>query len=131
MSDLNDLEQHIFAYFVADHAADFAIANRFYPYGDLVLIWDDKFKVATRKFGLKVKMKTQTAANALLDLLIEKGGYSTKHNDHGGSMHSFQLDEYRQIIKDEKASNAIIQKAQAEGPDFWKTAFAELTGQPA
>lgn len=128
---LSEIEQHVFAYFVAEQAADFNIADRFFPYGDLILIWEDKFKIATRKFGFKVKSAARPAAVALLDLLIERGGYSTKHNDLGGTMHNFKADEYRSIIKDLKETDPIIQKAAQGGPDFWKEAFAGLTAQPA
>lgn len=128
---LSQLEQHIFAYFVAEQAADFNIVNRFFPYGELVLVWDDKFTTAVRKFGLNVRKKTKPAAVALLDLLIERGGYSTKTNDFGGTMHAFQADEYRKIIQDLQATDPIIAKARAEGPDFWKDAFAVLENNAA
>lgn len=125
--NLNPLEHAVFAYFVAEHADTFNIANRFYPYGELVLTWEDKINVATRKFGARVRAKSKAVATALLDLMIEKGGYSSKTNDFGGTMHAFQVDEFRKVLADLKATDPIIQKAKAGGPDFWSDYFSELT----
>jgi hypothetical protein len=127
MSDLTTLEENILAYFLAEHAADFTMADRWYPYGGLVETWVDKLQIATRKFGFKVKGKVKPAAAALVDTLIEKGAYSTKPNEYGGSMHNFKLDTYRATIKELKATNPIIAEAEAVGTDFWQTRFAELT----
>ncbi len=46
---LSDLEQHILAYYVAGAAKDLTAAPRFYPFGELILIVEDKMQVATRK----------------------------------------------------------------------------------
>jgi hypothetical protein len=124
---MNELESHALAYFVAEYAETFKPADRFFPYGDLVLVWEDKINVATRKFGTRVRMKAKPAATAYLDMLIEKGGYTTKANDFGGTMHAFQLDEVRRILKELKESDPIILKAKADGQDFWAETFAELT----
>ncbi|MDG2004249.1 MAG: hypothetical protein P8J20_13045 [Novosphingobium sp.] len=124
---MTNLENHVFAFFVAEHADNFKIADRFFPYGDLILQWEDKINVATRKFGTRVRMKAKVSGTAFLDMLIEKGGYSTKTNDFGGTMHAFQLDEVRKIIAELKESDPIILKAKAGGPDFWTETFAELT----
>jgi len=125
--NLTPLEHAVFAYFVAEHADTFNIANRFYPYGELVLTWEDKFNVAIRKFGTRVRMKAKAAATAFLDLMIEKGGYSTKTNDFGGTMHAFTVDDYRRVIRELKESDPVILKAKDGGPDFWADTFAELT----
>ena len=124
---LSGLEQYILAFFVANHAADLQIANRFFPYGELVLMWEDKISVATRKFGFKVRSRSKAVATALLDAMIEKGAYSSKQNDFGGTMHSLQSEEYRAFVRELKESDPIIQKSQAGGDDFWEKAFAELT----
>lgn len=125
--NLTPLEHAVFAYFVAEHADTFNLANRYYPYGELVLVWEDKINVATRKFGARARSKAKVASTAFLDLLIEKGGYISKTNDFGGTMHAFQLDEYRTILKELKESDPIILKAKEGGPDFWADHFAELT----
>jgi len=124
---MNELEHAVFAYFVAEHADTFNIANRYYPYGELVLTWEDKFNVAIRKFGTRVRMKAKAAATAFLDLMIEKGGYTTKTNDFGGTMHAFQLDEYRGVLAELKANDPLLVKAKDGGLDFWAETFAELT----
>jgi hypothetical protein len=126
---LTELEQHVYAYYVATDAAQFQAAPRFYPYGELTLIFADKVEVATRKFGRKATAKANTVAAALLDKLIASGAYSTKQNEFGGSMHQFQTDAYKAFLAAEQQSDPIIQKAKAAGPEFWEQAFTRLTGQ--
>jgi hypothetical protein len=125
---LTELEQHVYAYYVAHDANQYATAPRFYPYGELVLVIADKVQVATRKFGRPVHSKSKTAAGALLDKLIASGAYSTKQNDFGGSMHQFQGDAYKAFLREEQASDPIIVAAKDAGPEFWDQAFARLTG---
>lgn len=131
MSELSDLEHHAFAYYVAAHAGDLSVAPRFYPHGELILILEDKVKVALRKFGFKAKSQAKPAAIAFLDLMIARGGWSSKENDFGGTMHQFQADTYPKIVAELKETDPVIQKAKAEGEGYWEKAFAELTGQPA
>jgi hypothetical protein len=126
---LTELEQHVYAYYVATDAAQFQAAPRFYPYGELTLIFADKVEVATRKFGRKATAKANTVAAALLDKLIASGAYSTKQNEFGGSMHQFQTDAYKAFLAAGQQSDPIIQKAKAAGPEFWEQAFTRLTGQ--
>jgi hypothetical protein len=125
--NLTELEQHAYAYYVATDAAQFSAAPRFYPYGELTLIFADKIQVATRKFGRQTHSKSKTVANALLDKLIEAGAYSTKQNEFGGSMHQFQEPAYKAFLKAEQERDPIILQAKAEGPEFWQTAFERLT----
>ena len=114
---------------MATDAAQSSAAPRFYPHGELTLIFADKVQVATRKFGRPVHSKSKVAANALIDKLIEAGAYSTKQNEFGGSMHQFQEPAYKAFLKAERESNSIIRQAEAAGPEFWEAAFARLTGQ--
>ena len=124
---LTELERHVYAYYVANDAAQFSAAPRFYPHGELVLIFADKIQVAVRKFGRTVHSKANAAAAALVDRLIETGAYSTKKNDFGGSMHQFQEAAYKAFLKDEQSSNPIIQQATDAGLEFWNQAFLALT----
>ena len=125
MSD-DSLIDHMVAYFVAGPANDFTVATRWYPYGELVLIIEDKFSVATRKFGPKVRGKAKVAGTAFLDAMIAKGVWETKANDFGGQMHQFQADKFRAAITEQQESDPIIARAKAEGPEFWEKAFAGL-----
>jgi hypothetical protein len=126
---LTELEQHVYAYYVAGDAAQFQAAPRFYPYGELTLILADKIQVATRKFGRQAYSKAGTVAKELLDELIASGAYSTKQNDFGGSMHQFQGDAYKAFLKREQESNPIIVQAKDAGPEFWAQAFSALTAK--
>lgn len=123
---MSDLTDHMIAYYVAGPANDLNIATRWYPYGELSLIMEDKFQIATRKFGLKVRAKSKEAGKQFLDAMIAKGAWETKENEYGGRMHQFQADKFRAAIKAQQAGDAIIAKASAEGPEFWDKAFAEL-----
>lgn len=120
--DLSELEQHVFAYYVANWAQDLRMDPRFCPYGELLPLIEDKIKVATSLFGAKPAMACPNVARALLDLLIERGGFSTFKNDFG-TMYQYHTENYRKCIKDLQESNAIILKAQSVGPDFWEKTF--------
>lgn len=124
--DLSPLEQHVFAYFVANGAESFTMVPRWWPDGELVLVIEDKIRVATRKFGVKANMASPKVARALLDLLIERDAFSTKQGDFGSTMHQFQPDAYRASIEALQESDPIIVKAQAADPGFWEQAFADL-----
>lgn len=123
---LNPLQQAIVAYFVAVPANDLMIATRWYPRGELLLIVDDKFQIATRKFGMKVRMATKPAADAFLQHMIEKGGWETKPQEYG-SMHQFNADAFKRELKAMQASDPLVLAAADGGEDFWKDKFAELT----
>ena len=125
MSDDNLIE-HMIAYYVAGPANDLNIATRWYPYGELVLIIEDKFATATRKFGPKVKGKAKVAAKTFLDAMIAKGAWETKTNDFGGQMHQFQTDKFRVAIAEQQANDPVIAKAKSEGPEYWEKAFSQL-----
>jgi len=125
---LSEMEQHVFAYFVANGAQDFSMVGRYFPYGELTLVIQDKIQVATRKFGGKASRASPNAARAFLDVLIEREAFSTKQNDYGGTMHQYQPKPYQDVIKDLQETNPIIRQAQAAGTDFWPNKFAELSG---
>jgi hypothetical protein len=124
---MNELHQTMIAYYAAGPANDLTIADRWYPYGELLLIIEDKFSIATRKFGIKVRGQSKPAATAFLDAMIEKGAWATKENEYGGRMHQFQSDKFRAAIKEMQASDPAITEAQGQGPEFWEARFASLT----
>jgi hypothetical protein len=124
---LSDLEQAISAYFLAGPANDINIAGRWYPYNEVLLIIDDKFQMAVRKFGPKARGATKPVAKAFIDHMIEKGGWETKQNDFGGTMHQFNLDVFRKELKDMQVANPIVQEGQGAAPEFWVEKFAPLT----
>lgn len=123
---MSDLTDHILAYYIAGPASDLSVAPRFYPYGELQLIFDDKVSVAVRKFGPKVRKHSKEAGKAFIDRMIETGAWSKTESEYGGSMHQFQADRFKVVLREEQAANPIILKAKAEGPEFWEKAFSEL-----
>ena len=125
--DLSELEQHVFAYYVENGAAQLEMVGRFWPYGELVLIVEDKVQLAVRKFGFKAQMASPKVARAFLDLLIERGGFSSAKSDLGATMHQYQAPQYRDCIQHLSAADPIILKARAAGPSYWEKAFARLT----
>ncbi len=127
MSELNDLEKTITAYFLSGAANDVNIATRWWPYKELLLTIDDKFQMAVRKFGMKARNATKPAAQAFIDHMIAKGGWTSKDNEFGGTMHQFQLDAFRKEVKELQAANPILQEAAQGGETFWQDKFAAVT----
>lgn len=125
---LAEVEQVAYAYYLAHDANQFTVTGRWYPHGELVLVIGDKVQVATRKFGRQVHSKANNVSRVWLDRLIETGAYATKQNDFGGSMHQFQPDIYKTVLRAEQAANPIVQEAAAGGGDYWTDKFAALTG---
>ena len=124
--NLSDLEHHVFAYYATGHANQLNIATRWYPYGELVLVIEDKVSTAVRKFGRKPRGCAKAAATAFLDHMIEKGAWETKENEFGGKMHQFQADTYRKALKELQESDPVAVRASEEGPEFWEKAFSDL-----
>ena len=120
---LSQTEQLVFAYYLANGAQDFAMVGRFWPYGELVMVLEDKIRVATRKYGAKAGAAAPAVARAFLDLIIAREGFSTTKNKFGGSMHQYQPDTYPKLVKALQEADPIVQKAEAAGPGFWDDAF--------
>ena len=129
--NLSGLEQHVFAYYVANAAEQLNMVPRYWPYGELKLLLEDKVQVAVRKSRLKAKMASPNVARVLLDLLIERDAFSTVKNEHGGTMHQYQTANYRSCVRELQETDPVILKAKAAGPGYWEEAFAALTsGNP-
>ena len=125
---LSDLERTTLAYYLAGQANELKIADRWYPYGELVLIVEDKISVAIRKFGTKVRVTAKTASKAFIDAMIAQGGWSTKQNDFGGAMHQFQAEPFKAALREMQASDPIVQEASGQGAEFWADKFTLLIG---
>ncbi|MGN6357280.1 MAG: hypothetical protein ACTHLU_07340 [Novosphingobium sp.] len=124
---LSPLEQTVFAYFLAGAANDINIAERWFPKSDLLLIIEDKFQVAVRKFGFKAKAATKAASTRFVEHMIAKGGWATKENDYGGTMHQWQRDAFRAELKALQAADPLVQEAAQAGESYWTDKFAALT----
>ncbi|MFC0203381.1 hypothetical protein [Novosphingobium soli] len=125
---MTDIIDHMIAYYVAGPANDLEIATRWYPYGELGLIIEDKFSIATRKFGPKVRKHAKEAGKTFLDAMIAKGAWETKENEYGGRMHQFQSARFKDAVREQQAGDPIIQKAKAD-PEYWDKAFGDLVAQ--
>ena len=124
---LSDLERTVNAYFLATAANDLSIATRWYPRGDLISIIEDKVSIAVRKFGIKARSAAKPVATAFVEHMIAKGGWESKDNEYGGSMHQFQADVFRRELKALQAADPLVQQAEGAGPEFWAEKFAALT----
>jgi hypothetical protein len=122
---LSELEQHIFAYYVATAAKDLSMVPRYWPYGELVLIVEDRMRLAVRKFGVKAEMATPKVSRAYLDLMVERGGFSTTKDDLS-TMHQYQAEAYGKCLAELQATDPLVLKAQSGGPTFWQDAFAAV-----
>jgi hypothetical protein len=123
----NEIEQTLLAHYVANGANELTAAPRFYPRGELVLIVEDKILVGARPFGIKVRGRSRAAAELFLDHMIEAGAWSTKTNDFGGTMHQFQPDAYKAVLKAWQDSDPVIARARAGADSFWADTFAALS----
>lgn len=124
---LSNLEQLVFDYYVATAANDLSVATRWYPYGELILIIEDKVSIAVRKFGMKARGVSKPVATAFVDHMIANGGWETKQNEYGGSMHQFQTDTFRNELKALQAASPAFAEAQAAGAEYWQEKFTALT----
>jgi hypothetical protein len=124
---MNELQQHVIAYYLANSAKDFAMSGRWFPYGELELILADKVKVDVRQFGKAAQDSATAAATFYLDHMIAAGGFSSKAQKFGGTMHQYDADQFRAALDKLKAADPVLAKAAAGGADFWPTAFASLT----
>jgi hypothetical protein len=127
MNDLTDLQQAVLAYFLAGPANDINIAGRWFPKSEVILIIDDKFEQAVRKFGVKARAATKPAATAFVEHMIAKGGWASKENDFGGTMQQWQMDPFRKELKELQAANPIVREAAAGGETYWQDKFNALT----
>lgn len=91
----------------------------------------DRIRFDTRKFGAKVTSHVDTVTRAFLDLMIERGAFSTKKPAIGGTMHQFQEKEYRSVLRELQESDDIIREAADQDDAFWADRFRTLTTEPA
>lgn len=124
---MNQLEQAIHAYFLAGAANDINIAGRWFPKSEVLLIIDDKFQQAVRRFGPKAKGATKPVATAFVEHMIDKGGWATKQNDFGGTMHQWNMETFRKELKALQDSDPLVQASQGQGSEFWTDTFAAAT----
>ena len=125
MSELTPLQSHVLAYYLAHSAKEFAMVGRWFPYGELELILADKIKVDVRQFGKPAQDSAKPAATFYLDHMIAAGGFSSKDQKFGGTMHQYDADKFRAALDGLKAADPVL--PQATGADFWQTTFASLT----
>ena len=123
-----ELEQYILAYYLAHGAQNLEIAGRFYTRLDLVGSIGDKIKLGTRKFGREVTSRAVPVAKMFLQVMIERGAFTTVEQKIGADMHQFQSKIYRQVLRELEEDNEIIRRSRVEGEDFWANRFASLTG---
>ena len=124
---MNELQSHVLAYYLAHSAKDFAMVGRWFPYGELELILADKVKVDVRAFGKPAQDSAKPAATFYLDHMIAAGGFSSKVQKFGGTMHQYDAEPFRAALDKLKAANPVLAKAEAGAPAFWQSAFASLT----
>ena len=124
---LTPLQSHVLAYYLAHSAKDFAMSGRWFPYGELELILADKVKVDVRAFGKAAQDSAKPAATFYLDHMIAAGGFSSKAQKFGGTMHQYDTEPFRAALDKLKAADPVLAKAAAAGPEFWQTTFASLT----
>ena len=124
---LTPLQSHVFAYYLANSAKDFAMAGRWFPYAELERTFADKMQVDVRPFGQAAKDAAPPAAKHYLDHMLDNNGFATKEQKFGGTMHQYEPAGFKAALDALKAGDAVLAKAASGGTDFWQTTFTELT----
>ena len=127
MDNLTPLQSHVLAYFLSHGGRDFSMVGRWWPHAELALVMGDKIRIAVRPFGKAAQDAAAPVAEALSEHMLSQGGFSTKAQKFGGTMHQFQPEEFRAGLDAIEADNTVLKQAAAGGADFWETTFAELT----
>ena len=123
---LNTLESHVLAYYLAHSAKEFSMTGRWFPYSELDFILADKIRVDVRQFGKAAQEAAKPVATFYLDHLIAAGGFATKEQKFGGTMHQYEAEGFRAALQALQASDAILAKAGDGGAEFWQSAFAAI-----
>ena len=124
---LTPLQSHVFAYYLANSAKDFAMAGRWFPYAELERTFTDKMQVDVRPFGQAAKDAAPAAAKRYFDHMLANGGFATKEQKFGGTMHQYEPAGFKAALDALKASDPVLTAAQSGGADFWASTFTELT----
>ncbi len=125
--NLPPLQAHVFAYFLSHGARDFSMVGRWWPHAELALVMADKMRIAVRPFGKAAQDAAGPVAEALSEHMLACGGFSTKPQKFGGTMHQFQPEAFRAALDAIEAADPVLKLAAAGGADFWATSFTELT----
>jgi hypothetical protein len=124
---LTPLEAHVFAYYLANSAKDFAMAGRWFPYAELERTFTDKMQVDVRPFGQVAKDAAGAAAKHYFDHMLAEGGFATKEQKFGGTMHQYEPAGFKAALEALKAADPILKAAAAGSDGYWQATFAELT----
>lgn len=124
--NLPPLEAHVLAYFLTHGARDFSMVGRWWPHAELALVMGDKIRIAVRPFGKAAENAAKPVAEALSEHMLANGGFSTKEQKFGGTMHQFQPPEFAAQLDALEAADPILKQAQGGGDAFWADAFAKL-----
>ncbi|MEO7739808.1 MAG: hypothetical protein ABIS10_11025 [Novosphingobium sp.] len=127
MPNLTPLEAHVFAYYLANSAKDFSMVGRWFPYAELQRTFTDKMQVDVRPFGQAAKDAAPAAAKHYFDHMLANGGFATKEQKFGGTMHQHDAAGFKTALEALKATDPVLAAASAGGADYWATTFAELT----
>src|SRR5579864_2043676 len=126
--NLSGFEEYAFAYFLSIDALNFSVDGRFYSREEFVRVFEDRIYYATMMFNTGLSRRHWNVANRLVDELIEEKVLSTVHDQHTGTSHQFDTAKYKVFMRALIHANAICQRAQGAGPQYWEEAFAGLSG---
>jgi hypothetical protein len=129
MDNLTPLQAHVLAYFLSHGGRDFSMVGRWWPHAELALVMGDKMRIAVRPFGKAAQDAATPVAEALSEHMLARGGFSTKEQKFGGTMHQFQPEEFRAALDAIEAESAVLKLAATGGATFWEQAFAGLVEQ--
>jgi hypothetical protein len=120
------LQAHVLAYYLDHSAKEFSMTGRWFPYAELDFIFADKIRVDVRQFGKAAQDAAGAVAKFYLDHMIAAGGFESKAQKFGGTMHQYLSEGFRSALAALVAGDAVLAMATASDDNFWTTSFAEL-----
>jgi hypothetical protein len=122
--NLNDNEQLVLAYFLAEDAPKMYVDARFFLYEDFVRMFDDRIFYKIQELPNGPTTRHKNLATQIVDLMIEREALTTRKDKFGGVMHQFQPDAYRALVAELTDKSPLALEGKDKGPAFWDARFA-------
>jgi hypothetical protein len=118
------LEEYVLAYFLSTQAAQVNIDGRYRRREEFIQSFEDAFFYSTQQFGGAVAGRHARLCEQLVARLAETGCLAAVHDKWSGTSYQFDPGRYRSFVKDQIDSNAICQRAEQAGPQYWQEVFS-------
>lgn len=127
---LTDLEQYVFAYFLAHGAEGYTSTAEYRERGEFVTAVEDRLFAITEGFGPGVHSRYPAIAENFVDAMIESRALKVLSDRFAGTFYNFDQQAYNKLVSDLTIPNEIVAKAKNIGHRFWVAAFSNLASDP-